>query len=209
MRFAVRVTANGAAGWSGCAAVCSARSALILVSHSSSSSGGRALSAGKEPMMPACMHADRRHGGRMARARTACTGTEHRCMHVHMRMLHVPQRVTRMPRACQAQAMHRPLHRPCTGHCTHLALRNHQIGVGDDEHRRGDDGSAQGGEELGGGGRGYASHADPGAHRKAAQPPRRPPHLRTDLSTRALMAPLGVSKPRRGGLYYLLTYSGR
>ena len=35
---------------------------------------------------------------------------QHRCMHVHMRMLHVQQRVTRMPRACQAQAMHKPLH---------------------------------------------------------------------------------------------------
>ena len=60
--LAVWGTAYGAAGWSGWAAVCSARSALILVSHSSSSSLGRALSAGKEPMMPACVHTERRHG---------------------------------------------------------------------------------------------------------------------------------------------------
>ena len=56
-----RLTANGAAGRSGCAALCSARSALILVSHSSSDSLGRALSAGKEPMMPA-FHGEQSHG---------------------------------------------------------------------------------------------------------------------------------------------------
>eukprot|EP00966_Prymnesium_polylepis_P077295 1790384-Prymnesium_polylepis.2 len=47
------LTANGAAGRSGFSASCFASSVLICVSHSSSLSFGRALSAGKEPTMPA------------------------------------------------------------------------------------------------------------------------------------------------------------
>ena len=45
--------ANGAAGWSGLAAVVGASVSVISASHSSSCAAGRAFSAGMEPMTPA------------------------------------------------------------------------------------------------------------------------------------------------------------
>ena len=75
-------------------------------------------------------------------------------------------RAVHAPRTCHAQATHSPR----TAHA-HLALRDDQVRVGDDEERRADDGCTQRAEELGDGGRrGEASHADAGARQDAQRP---------------------------------------
>jgi hypothetical protein len=74
LRWQIWLTAKGAAGRSGWAASWVASSALSWVSHSSSSSAGRALSAGKEPTMPALHSAATRRGFETMNIGEAMTG---------------------------------------------------------------------------------------------------------------------------------------
>src|SRR3546814_3066069 len=59
-RWTIWLTANGAAGRSGCTRFHAASSSVIRCSHSSSNDCGRALSAGNEPTTPA-LHRSEEH----------------------------------------------------------------------------------------------------------------------------------------------------
>ena len=75
VRFAA---ANGADGASGCALSCAASSSLIRASHSSSSAGGRAFSAGNDPTIPALHCAITRSGTEMMNSGAPITGIDRR-----------------------------------------------------------------------------------------------------------------------------------
>src|SRR3984885_3961825 len=77
-RCTIWFTANGADGRSGCALSCAASSCLIRTSHSSSSAGGRALSAGNEPTIPALHWAITRSGTEMMNSGAPIAGIERR-----------------------------------------------------------------------------------------------------------------------------------
>ncbi len=71
--------AKGAAGLSGWSRSCAARASVISASHSSSSSAGRALSAGMEPTMPALHWAMTSWGLLMMNSGDPMTGSESFC----------------------------------------------------------------------------------------------------------------------------------
>src|SRR3977135_1803754 len=70
--------ANGADSRSGCALSCAASSSLIRTSHSSSSAGGRAFSAGNDPTIPALHCAITRSGTEMMNSGAPITGIDRR-----------------------------------------------------------------------------------------------------------------------------------
>src|SRR6266567_1831318 len=72
------LTANGADGRSGCALSWAASSSLIRASHSSSSAGGRAFSAGNDPTTPALHCAITRSGTEMMNSGAPITGIDRR-----------------------------------------------------------------------------------------------------------------------------------
>src|SRR4030081_3152516 len=77
-RCTIWFTANGADGRSGYALSCAASSSLIRTSHSSSSAGGRAFSAGNDPTIPALHCAITRSGTEMMNSGAPITGIDRR-----------------------------------------------------------------------------------------------------------------------------------
>src|SRR6266496_4139566 len=75
-RCTIWLTANGADGRSGCALSWAASSSLIRASHSSSSAGGRAFSAGNDPTTPALHCAITRSGTEMMNSGAPITGND-------------------------------------------------------------------------------------------------------------------------------------
>src|ERR1700692_3225436 len=77
-RCTIWFTANGAASRPGLALSCAASSSLIRASHSSSSAGGRAFSAGNDPTIPALHCAITRSGTEMMNSGAPITGIDRR-----------------------------------------------------------------------------------------------------------------------------------
>src|SRR5580704_10441963 len=77
-RCTIWLTANGADSRSGCALSCVASSSLIRTSHSSSSAGGRAFSAGNDPTIPALHCAITRSGTEIINSGAPITGSNRR-----------------------------------------------------------------------------------------------------------------------------------
>src|SRR5882762_10117231 len=77
-RCTIWLTANGADGRPGCALSYAASSSLIRPSHSSSSSAGRAFSAGNDPTTPALHCAITRSGTEMMNSGAPITGSDRR-----------------------------------------------------------------------------------------------------------------------------------
>src|SRR5258708_1498708 len=77
-RCTIWLTANGADGGPGCALSYAASSSLIRPSHSSSSSAGRAFSAGNDPTTPALHCAITRSGTEMMNSGAPITGIDSR-----------------------------------------------------------------------------------------------------------------------------------
>src|ERR1700681_1051791 len=77
-RCTIRLPANGADSACGCALSCAASSSLIRTSHSSSSAGGRAFSAGNDPTIPALHCAITRSGTEIMNSGAPITGIDRR-----------------------------------------------------------------------------------------------------------------------------------
>src|SRR5260370_37582083 len=117
---------GGEGGW-GWGLSCGASCSLIRASHSSSSAGGRAFSAGNDPTMPALHCAITRSGTEMMNSGAPITGIDRRPLNK------AGMDIRKSLLSFSAGAMHRPKdarHHTNKAIATHARLSLHQLDPG-------------------------------------------------------------------------------